>query len=1188
MFLKAIEIRGFKSFADKTELNFKKGITAVVGPNGSGKSNISDAVKWVLGEQSIKSLRGGKMEDVIFAGTQFRKPVGLAQVMLTLDNYDGLIPVDYNDVTIGRRLYRSGESEYYINNTKCRLKDVQEMFMDTGIGKEGYSIIGQGKIEAVLSGKPEERRGLIEEAAGIVKFKTRKEEAEKKLQNTEENLTRINDIIGTYEERLEPLKNQSEKAKIFIELSSKLKENEINLIVNSAEKYKMRINNILKTTENLDMEIEELLNQKSISTENLKRFNESLNKLENSYEQQKQKYYENKSLHQNIIADNALMEEKIQNSSGLIVKAKRGLKEISEKQIRLLQDKKDNVFETKNLKNKLKEINEHIESIVSSINTSKTEKAEEELLLNTYKNEQIDTLGAISDAKNFMTLVKKDIENHEMNIGQIKEACDSYLSSIKINTNTKITLEKQISSIKQKINTYESNINTNKEEVNNTNVIFSANEEQLKLKNAQLNKFEANRNMLENLDAQYEGYNKSVKNLMLHIKKGLVNNAEGNCFVLGEIISVNQGLELAVETALGGAISNIITENENLAKQLICYLKDKKLGRATFLPLNILRSRKLVLNKNIIDTEGFIGIASDLLSYDKHFTSAIEHILGRTVIAKNMDSALVIARQAKFSFKIVTLDADIVNAGGALSGGSVYNKSINIIGRKRKINELSCKTKNLKIAIDKLMIENTEYMFILKKLDEKKLKLMDAVHSENIEITKIEGRITAIKSESEKLNNDYKVSVQEISVISNKFNEASKDLKEEEKKIGELTKKEMRLSTEIEELDKELKDKTNNVLDFNNKLTLEKIEKAKFDETLTGKIREGDRLSQELKYIYTKTHELTGEIETENNNTITFRNKLNVNEKSITKIKEFLNSMDKIFENSDIAKIELKNKHSATNEKIEELSLIVKNKEEEKHRQQLSLTKIQTEDEALIYKLNTEYELTLAETLDYKKADIDVGLVKSNIEACKKDISLLGNVNTSAVEEYKEVSKKYEFMTSQRDDLVNSKEEINSVINDMTMAMRRVFTDNFAKIRENFNQTFRELFKGGSADLILSGEDVLAANIEINVEPPGKKLQNISLMSGGEKGLSAIALLFAILKMKPTPFCILDEIEAALDDANVNRYAEFLKKFSENIQFIVITHRKGTMEASDVLYGVTMEEKGISKIVSVDLTSEAV
>lgn len=1188
MFLKAIEIRGFKSFADKTELNFKKGITAVVGPNGSGKSNISDAVKWVLGEQSVKSLRGGKMEDVIFAGTQYRKPVGLAQVMLTLDNCDGAIPVDYNDVTIGRRLYRSGESEYYINNTRCRLKDVQEMFMDTGIGKEGYSIIGQGKIEAVLSGKPEERRGLIEEAAGIVKFKTRKEEAEKKLQNTEENLTRINDIIGTYEERLEPLKNESEKAKIFITLSSKLKENEINLIINSAEKYKTRINSILKITENLDREIGELLEQKGTSTENLKRFNESLNELENYYELQKKKYYENKSFHQNIMADNGLMEEKILNSKGLIAKAQRGQEEINEKRIRVLQDKMDNVLELKKLKNELGEINEHIANIVSSIDTLGAEKVEEESLLNSYKNEQFDTLGAISDAKNFMTLVKKDIENHELNIEQIKDSCASYLNTIKLNTNTKIELEKDIFSIKQRINAYENNINKSKEEISGTNKVFSENQEQLKLKNAELNKFEANRNMLVNLDAQYEGYNKSVKNLMLHINKRQINNAEGNCFVLGETINVNEGLELAVETALGGAISNIITENENLAKNLINYLKEKKLGRATFLPLNILRSRKLVLNKNIIQTEGFIGIASDLLSYDKHFTPAIEHVLGRTVIAKDMDSALVIAKQSKFSFKIVTLGADIVNAGGALSGGSVYNKSINIMGRKRKIYELKSKTENLKRDIDKLMIENTKFMSKLKELDEKKLNLMDLVHSENIEITRIEGRITAIKSENEKLNNNYEVSIKEISVITNKFSEASRDLTEEEKKISRFTEKEAKLSIQIEELDKKLKDKINNTSDFNNKLTSAKIGKAKIDEILAGKAREVNRLSQELKDIYNKTHELTGEIETEKNNTIIFMEKIDVNKKRITKIKDLLNSMDKIFENSDIAKIELKNKYSSTNEKLVELSLIVNNKEEEKHRQQLSLTKVQTENEALIYKLNTEYELTLVEALGYRNDDIDIGIVKGNIEACKKDISSLGNVNVSAVEEYKEVSEKYEFMAGQREDLVNSKEEINSVISDMTSAMRKVFSDNFAKIRENFNLTFRELFKGGSADLILSGEDVLSANIEINVEPPGKKLQNISLMSGGEKGLSAIALLFAILKMKPTPFCILDEIEAALDDANVTRYADFLRKFSENIQFIVITHRKGTMQASDVLYGVTMEEKGISKIVSVDLTSEAV
>ncbi|WP_026882321.1 chromosome segregation protein SMC [Clostridium akagii] len=1188
MFLKAIEIRGFKSFADKTKLDFKKGITAVVGPNGSGKSNISDAVKWVLGEQSVKSLRGGKMEDVIFAGTQFRKPVGLAQVMLTLDNYDGSIPMEYNDVTIGRRLYRSGESEYYINNTRCRLKDVQEMFMDTGIGKEGYSIIGQGKIEAVLSGRPEERRGLLEEAAGIVKFKTRKEDAEKKLQNTEENLTRINDIIGTYEERLEPLKSESEKAKKFIELSSKLKENEINLIVNSSESYKKKINIILKAIESLNTEIQELLNQKNKDAENLRSFNESLNKLEEAYEKQKKQYYENKSEHQSIIGDNGLMKEKIQNSARLVAKAKRELEEINEKRTKLLNDKEENELKLEKLKGKLKEINEYIENMVSNMKSSETEKTKEKEILNNCKNKQFDTLGAISDAKNFMILVKKDIENHELNIAQIKESCDSYLNAIKINENTKTDLEKEIHSIKDKISTYQNTLTENNKETIKINKVFNINGEQLKIKNAELNKLEANRNMLVNLDAQYEGYNKSVKNLMINIKNKQITSAEGNCYVLGEIISVNKGLELAIETALGGAISNIITEDENLAKKLISFLKQKKLGRATFLPLNILKNRSLVLSNNIIDTTGFVGIASNLLSYDKHFAPAIEHILGRTVIAEDMNSALLIARQSNFSFKIVTLEADVVNAGGALSGGSVYNKSVNIIGRKREIEELRSKIEKLKIDIDKLMIENTKHMSKLKVLHEDNLNLVDLVHSENIEITKIEGRINALKSESAKLNNNYKVSMDEVDAINNKFYEASKDLTNEESKVEQLTENEIKLSIKIEELDKKLSSNAEKLVEFNTKLTSAKVEKAKFDEILTGEIRESQRFSKELEDIYTKINQLTNEINTEKNNTNIYMEKINKNSGKISEIKQFLAKMDKIFENSDIEKIQLKNKHLAANDKLEELSLIINSKEEEKHRQELSLTKIETEDGVLIDKLNTEYNLTLAEAFEYKKEIIDSGIIKSIIENCKRDISALGNVNTSAVEEYKEVSEKYEFMSNQRDDLVNSKEEIVSVITDMTAEMRKMFTTNFAKIRENFNQTFRELFKGGSADLILSGEDVLSANIEINVEPPGKKLQNISLMSGGEKGLSAIALLFAILKMKPTPFCILDEIEAALDDANVTRYAEFLKKFSENIQFIVITHRKGTMEASDVLYGITMEEKGISKIVSVDLTSEVV
>jgi chromosome segregation protein len=1188
MFLKGIEIRGFKSFADKTELDFKKGVTAVVGPNGSGKSNISDAVRWVLGEQSVKSLRGGKMEDVIFAGTQFRKPVGLAQVMLTLDNTDGSISVDYNDVTIGRRLYRSGESEYYINNTKCRLKDVQEMFMDTGIGKEGYSIIGQGKIEAVLSGKPEERRGLLEEAAGIVKFKTRKEEAERKLENTEENLTRINDIIGTYEERIEPLRNESEKAKNFIELSSKLKENEINLLVNSAEKHKVKINHISQAIENLDVNIEKISQEKHMADEKLKKLEKDLENLEGSYEVKRKEYYGKKSEEQQLLSENKLMEEKIENSKVVVNKAKAESEEIEEKLKKLLFEKESSTIEYENLSNKLSEIIQKIESLVKLVSTLENEKKQYDENLISYKNEQFDTLGAISDVNNFITLLKKDIENHELNIEQITQSCNSYLSSIKINTTTKIALEKQMESIKEKICTYDTYIKTNKKEMSNLNRILSSNETKVKEFNAQLNKFEANRHMLQSLEAQYEGYNRSVKNLMLNIKKGQINGAEGKSFVLGEIIDVKKGLEVAIEIALGGAISNIITEDEILAKRLINYLKQNNLGRATFLPLNILKNKKLILNKDIIETSGFVGIGSELLVYDKKFTTAIEHILGRVVIAKDMDSALEIAKKGNFTFKIVTISGEVVNAGGALSGGSIYNKSLNIIGRKREIEDLKNKIEKIEFEISELSTKNKADMESIRLIDEKNLNFMDSIHSENIEITKIQGRISAIEVESEKLNNSYNISNKEISVLNGKFSEASKDLIEEEKKLETLKQKEVQLASVIEEMDKTLKLKNNEGIDFNSELTSVKIEKAKHEEILTAKIREMKRIEAELEDINIKKNKLVEEITFEHTNTENFLLKLKDNEMKINDIKEFISEMDKIFESREIEKIQLKNELKVYNEKLEEINLTLKNTEEVKHRHELSLTKIETEEEALISKINTEYKLTYAEALEYKNDSVDMNEVKNIIEDIKRKISTLGNVNVGAVQEYKEVSEKYEFMTSQRDDLVKAKEEILNIISDMLFTMRKVFAENFSKIRENFNETFAELFKGGSADLILSGDDVLSANIEINVEPPGKKLQNINLMSGGEKGLSAIALLFAILKMKPTPFCILDEIEAALDDANVSRYSEFLKKFSENIQFIVITHRKGTMEACDVLYGVTMEEKGVSKIVSVDLTTEAV
>ncbi|AGK97340.1 chromosome segregation protein SMC [Clostridium pasteurianum] len=1183
MFLKAVEIRGFKSFADKIELDFQKGVTAVVGPNGSGKSNISDAIRWVLGEQSIKTLRGGKMEDVIFSGTQFRKSVGLAQVTLTLDNSDNMIPVDYDEVTIGRRLYRSGESEYYINNTKCRLKDVQEMFMDTGIGKEGYSIIGQGKIEAVLSGKSEERRGLLEEAAGIVKFKTRKEEAERKLESTEENLVRINDILGTYEERLQPLEKESEKAKAFVRLSQELNEKEINLLVNSAERLKIKIDNTLNNTKNLDYEINKLNVERDGAKTNFKKYNEDLLELENLHEARRKEYYERKSQHQNIISENNLIKEKIQNLKQLKIKYTGELEEIAEKINISISENKKYTEEYILLKNKVKEHNENAASLVKILEIAQQEIDEDGKLLKKYKSEEFDTLGSISDFKNFIILIKKDMENHDLNMNQIKTACEGYLNSIKINKNTKDALEKEIVKIKKKIEDYENNIGENKREITRINIILNEDEKEFSSLNTEINKSEANRNMLNSLNEQYEGYNKSVKNLMSHIKKGYIHQENKKCFVFGEIIKVDKRFETAIEIALGGSISNIITEDEILAKKLINYLKDNNLGRATFLPLNILQNKNLVIDSNIKNASGYIGIASKLVEYDKELSAAVEHVLGRTVIAEHMDSALEISKKSNFSFRVVTLAGEIVNPGGALTGGSIYNKGFNIIGRKREVEELNFKIDKMKEKLHKLSIKNKENNTSINSLDDMNLNLRDYIHFENIEITKIQGKINAIDIESEKLNKNHRISINEISMLSDKKEEAAKELFTKEKEINSLEHKKRQLSELEEKLEEKLKRENEKILAVKDNLTSIKVKEAKLEENIVNKKRDVDRLNGEIKYAENKSMDLKTQVNNFQIDSAKFEDTLKLNSKTLEEIKKFLAATDNVFQEDEITKLKIKQKLQSYNEKIEQLNIIVDKKDEEKHKVQLNLTRIETENEALIERLNDEFKLTYAEALEYKREINDIIVYKNNIQELKNNIAALGIVNVGSIEEYKSVKEKYNFMSSQREDLVKSKEEIINVINEMTDRMKTVFSENFEKIRRNFTETFRELFKGGNADLILSGEDVLSSNIEINVEPPGKKLQNINLMSGGEKGLSAIALLFAILKMKPTPFCILDEIEAALDDANVARYAEFLRKFSEKIQFIVITHRKGTMEASNVLYGVTMEEKGVSKVVSVDL-----
>ena len=1185
MFLKSIEIRGFKSFADKTELVFKNGITAVVGPNGSGKSNISDAVRWVLGEQSVKNLRGDKMEDVIFAGTQFRKPVGLAQVSLILDNSDSELAVEYSEVVISRRLYRSGESEYLINNTICRLRDVQNLFMDTGIGKEGYSIIGQGKIDAILSGKPEERRKLLEEAAGIVKYKNRKEESERKLENTEQNLVRIDDILGTYEERIEPLKVESDKATKFLELSQDLKVSEINIIIDFIEKNHIKISSYKGQCEAINRELQEKLDERRKLKSKVEEQTKILEEFEVNISRDKQEFYNNKSKHQQVLSEIKILEERIQviNESILKIGKEREeignrLNEVSESLCKAEDELKKFLELKTSIENKMKEKENAVENILGD-NLKENKKLEENERtkdkLNLEKNKQ----------NNNIVIFNNKIESIKQKIESLKYEIESIESSIKINKSTKNVLENEKENISKKINNYEEQVKVNKNEIGKLRHSHTIEEKKLRELVATSNRVDANLNMLVNLEKQYEGYNRSVKTLMQHVDQGKVENLKGNCYILGEIIEVDKKFETAIEIALGGSLSNIITENEYQAKRLIDYLKKKSLGRATFLPLGIVKGKAIELGNNVKSMNGYIGIASELLKFEDKFKGIIDYSLGKTVICDNMNNALNIAKVLNYKQKIVTLTGEVISPGGALTGGSIYSKANNVIGRKREIEELKIKLNEVTEDIENKNQIITNLRDSIKLLDEENLNLRDYIHFENIEKTKVEEKINAIKEESIKLQKDLQSNFELSKTINEEESIISRDLNNSKEILKTIDEDLKNIEEEGKILKESLKERNEIVESHKNKLTDLKIEKAKNDEILNSKESDISRIKESIKEYSLKIESLEKEKVSFNDNLEKYKEILKSNKNSIEDILSNLSVMEKNIEESEVKRISLKEDSTKQKAKEEDLTLELENIEKELHKYQVALAKIETEKENLFTKLNEEFKLTYAEALEFKEDIENINILKEEVSLIKLQIASLGSVNVGAIEEYKEVKEKYNFMLSQKEDLVNAKNELLQVIYEMTDKMREVFRENFVKLRKNFNETFKELFKGGSADLILSDGDELTSKIDINVEPPGKKLQNINLLSGGEKVLSAIALLFAILKMKPTPFCILDEIEAALDDANVIRYAEFLKQFSDNIQFIVITHRKGTMEASDMLYGVTMEEKGVSKVVSVDFTT---
>lgn len=1179
MYLKRMELQGFKSFADKTVLEFFPGITTVIGPNGSGKSNISDAIRWVLGEQSMKSLRGTKTEDIIFAGTQNRKSLGFAEVSMVIDNTDQKLPIEYNEVTVTRKIYRNGESGYYINKAPCRLKDILELFMDTGIGKDGYSIIGQGKIDEILSNKSEERRHIFEEAAGIVKYRVRKQESEKKLEQTKLNLLRINDIITEIEANIEPARIQSEKAKEFLRLRDELKSIEIGLFIHNINDYKTKIEEIVNNQDifntQLIRENERLTNIQELKEElkeELDNITVQIEKMQNlGFENDKKKEQLNSSINLNL--------EKISNNKGNFERLENEIKENAEKLAILEEEKNQKQDKKTNLRDNKDKFEKELEEKEAELKKLTDKMSEKELEIESKKKTVEGNTDKKYEISNTISTLIANVENAETRKKAIKEEITSNISELDSSRMTKSEISQKFAEIEAKRNKIKNSLekieNRKKEatdKLKNYDLKINQCESEMRIKDSRL-KF------LVETEKEKEGYIRSVKSILQDCEKD-PNLKKGVNGVIANLISVPKEYEIAIEMSLGQAMQNIVTDTEEDAKKLVEHLRKFNLGRASFLPITSVKGKKL---EQIKSNQGVIGIASDLVKFDKKYEDVILSLLGRTLVVDNMENAISIARKNSYGFKIVTLDGDILNPSGAISGGSINQKTVNILGRSREIEDLKKQISSLQKQIEKLKTEKANYEksieSTLKEAQdlEEQLKEVEIIYAtENQKVVSIEEAVNKMELRLNKLREEEKSINEQLQINT----ETQEELKT---KIQVLDEENNKLNEEIREFAEANKDTQKYADDLNFDITNLKISVSSFDESEASIDELVERINLDIENINKSTenkNEQKAKIIEDNA-------KLEeINSELATKIEE----LTKEVSNSGNKVEELKKERTSKNNKLLETEENVSGQiekiddlKEQINKGDIKKSKFEFELEQIVAKMWEEYEITPNDPGEYEEPK-NVAEVQKRVSKLRSDMKNLGSVNIDSIEEYRKLKERYDFISEQRLDLETAISKLRKVISDMTDTMKTQFEERFKIINKNFSEVFTELFGGGKAELKLTDQDnILESGIEIEVQPPGKKLQNMMLLSGGERAFTAIALLFAILKINPAPFCVLDEIEAALDDVNVYRYAEYLKKFSCNSQFLVITHRKGTMEAANTVYGITMEENGISKLLSLDL-----
>ena len=1182
MYLKSLEVHGFKSFANKLLFEFHNGITAIVGPNGSGKSNVADAVRWVLGEQSAKQLRGAKMEDVIFSGTQMRKPLGYAYVAITISNEDHKLDVPYEEVKIARRVYRSGESEYLLNGAPCRLKDVQELLFDTGIGKEGYSIIGQGQIDKILSGKPEERRELFDEAAGIVKYKKRKAAAEKNLEEERQNLVRIEDILSELEKQVEPLQKQSEKAKEYLHYRDELRNLDINVFLMEYDTLRNDLQEIEKKQEIAAHELKQAEADYEKTKEQYLLMEKQLEEKDACLENLKKEAFEKKEKCNQLHGEQRILEEQIlsiqrtkETNKDQLQLLKQRITAYQKEQENYLSQKADMQTAIEKLKQEESSISEKVDSITAEISEIERQASQ-------CNKEMLSVLNKNTDVKSEQQRIRTLLEQNNLKRAEIMKRVLENKTAASVLEESYTKGEKQLADFSEKLTEVEQKIESIKANLEQTESLYENMRKEQHDMQQQYHIENSRLVSLKNLTERYEGFGQSIRKVMDQKQhhKGIIG-------VVADILRVKKEYELAVETALGGSIQNIVTDNEQTAKEMIGYLKKNRYGRATFLPLTNMKAKPVSVSGNIMAEPGVIGMASTLVETEERFTNLVQYLLGRFVVVDHIDHAIALAKKYHHTIRIVTVEGDLLNPGGSMSGGAFRNNN-NLLGRRREMEDLEKRTTELKEKLQDIVL-------CMEKKDREKADITAEYaklqkESQDIRIQQNSARIHFERAKADLEKNKEQL---EFILLEQREIDLSKEaLHADIERVNQTMENNESLGKEhqkqLEELNQQIEKKRQSQQDIakqSAQIMMEctaKEQSMQFvEENIARTNREQERLDEEIKRINDSEKHADEEI-------LEKEQQKQQNEALVKQLEEQMQRQQEKTESEEKEREQLFENHKKFLGKREELSEKKSNLDKECFRLDSQKEKV---SERMDYAANymwEEYELTYHSAEEKRiPTSLNLGELKVSIMKLKNQMKALGNVNVNAIEQYREVQERYELLNAQHDDLIKAAEVIVGIIEELDTEMRRQFEEQFAEIRSRFDHVFRELFGGGRGSLELTkDEDILQAGITIIAQPPGKKLQNMMQLSGGEKALTAIALLFAIQSLKPSPFCLLDEIEAALDDSNVSRFAEYLHKLTKDTQFIVITHRRGTMNSADILYGITMQEKGVSTLVSVNLLDE--